>query len=260
VLNVSETELGTPEATWRNAPQLVGLRRMSWGAPSRVVVVAPHPDDEVLAVGGSVRHLAARGAEVVVVAVTDGEASHPGSRAMTPPDLARARRAERTAALRTLGVGEPVVDRLRVPDGQVVRFEQEVASVLLDHLGPDTVCLATWQHDGHPDHEATGRAASDAAHTAGATFVEYPVWAWHWATPDGGSTPERPHALPWGRARRHDLDAPSRRDKVAAIGAYTTQIAPIGPDPADRRVLPNAVLDRFRRPFEVLFLPETAPT
>ena len=40
--------------------------------PGRVVLVAPHPDDEVLALGGSLAMLARSGREVLVVAVTDG--------------------------------------------------------------------------------------------------------------------------------------------------------------------------------------------
>ena len=50
----------------------------------RVVVVAPHPDDEVLAAGGLMRWMACRGREVLVVGVTDGEASHARSARVTP--------------------------------------------------------------------------------------------------------------------------------------------------------------------------------
>ena len=43
----------------------------------RVVVIAPHPDDEVLGAGATTATLALQGARVVVIAVTDGEASNP---------------------------------------------------------------------------------------------------------------------------------------------------------------------------------------
>ncbi len=49
---------------------------------ARVVVVAPHPDDEVFALGGFIHDVAARGGAVTIVAVTDGEAAHAGQ---TPP-------------------------------------------------------------------------------------------------------------------------------------------------------------------------------
>jgi LmbE family N-acetylglucosaminyl deacetylase len=43
--------------------------------PSRekMVVIAPHPDDEVLGAGGLIAAQAFLGVEIVVVAVTDGE-------------------------------------------------------------------------------------------------------------------------------------------------------------------------------------------
>jgi hypothetical protein len=54
-------------------------------------------------------------------------------------------------------------------------------------------------------------------------------------------------------ARTFGLDRRSVRAKRHAIEAFTSQIRPIGPAPEDRTVLPAPVLDRFRRPFEVLF-------
>ena len=98
---------GTTEAVWwpwlaeRAWPQLdlaelLGARR--------VVVLAAHPDDEVLGVGGLLRRLTACGAPIVVVWATDGEASHPGSTALSPRRLATLRRAESLAGLEKLAV------------------------------------------------------------------------------------------------------------------------------------------------------------
>src|SRR5438105_15586989 len=42
------------------------------GAGDRVMVIAPHPDDEVIATGGVLALAASRGARVRVVYVTDG--------------------------------------------------------------------------------------------------------------------------------------------------------------------------------------------
>ena len=60
----------------------------------RVVVVAPHPDDEILGCGGLLGHAAGQGMQVRVVAVTDGEACYPHERWWTPERLRSARRAE----------------------------------------------------------------------------------------------------------------------------------------------------------------------
>ncbi len=196
------------------------------------------------------RVLVDTGASVTVVAVTDGEASHPGS-PVARGDLARVRRREAAEAQRRLGLAAPVV-HLGLPDGGVARHEEAVARALHDVLDEDAICVTPWRHDGHPDHDATGRASAVAARRRGARHLEYPVWAWHWAVPAGDPARD----LPWAGGRRQDLPLTVQRAKGRAIDAFASQIAPLGDDPNGLVVLPAPVLARFRRPFEVFF--ETA--
>lgn len=243
---------GTAERVWRGWLDGAPLPELDLSGAGRPLVVAPHPDDEVLGVGGLLALLAplaplAPGGAVDVVAVTDGEGSHPGSSAVRPDTLRRVRPAETARALAELGLGGPagaVVHRLRHPDGAV--DEAALAAALRGLLAPGQWCLATWRGDGHPDHEATGRAAAAACAAAGARLLEFPVWAWHWAVPGD----ER---LPWSSAYRIRLPERVRAAKSAAIGAYRSQIEALGPADADAPVLPPHVLDRFRRPYEVVF-------
>lgn len=250
MLRVSETELGTAEADWLGCDELLGAPRLDLVGPERLVVVAPHPDDEILGAGGLMRAAQRRGIAVEIVAVTDGEASHPGS-AWTGAHLAARRRAESSAALARLGVTDPTVHRLSVPDGGVADYERELAAALRWLLDPSTWCVATWRRDGHPDHDATGRAAADASWSAGARLLEYPIWAWHWATPTDG--------LPLDRAACLALDSVTQRAKRRAIAEFVSQIRPLGDEPADRVVLPPAVRARFERPFETFLTDGEAP-
>ena len=114
---------GTAEAQWQAWPQLHGLPEISLDrlvpAGIRAVVVAPHPDDEVLASGGMLAMLAARGDPLLVVGVTDGDASHPGSARWTPEQLAAFRHAEALAGLAQLGIKPQSYLRLSLPDGRV---------------------------------------------------------------------------------------------------------------------------------------------
>ncbi len=239
---------GTPESDWLAWPGLRPADPLGLADCARVVLVAPHPDDEVLGVGGLLRLLTARGVPVEIVAVTDGDASHPGSPTMTPGQLVQARRDESLEALRRLGVA-PTVHRLGHGDGRVGESEGILTAYLSALLGPSdasTWCLATWEHDGHPDHEAIGRAARTACTATGARLLSYPVWTWHWARP---ADPR----VPWTRARVVDLDAGTHAAKLAAVAAFGTQIRPLSDDPADAAVLPPYVLDRLTRPFEVVF-------
>ncbi|MCZ7438776.1 PIG-L family deacetylase [Micromonospora sp. WMMC241] len=239
---------GTDEQTWRawRAPAtwpVLDLEGSARTAPP--LVVAPHPDDEVLGVGGLVAMLAGGvGAEIAVV--TDGEASHPGSTVHTPAELAGIRRAETVTACGLLGVAPSAIVHLGHPDGGI--DESALTDALTTRLTPGRWCVTTWHGDGHPDHEAVGRAAAVACRRTGATLLEFPVWTWHWAEPDD-------REVPWHRAHRIDLTDAARSAKRDAIDAFRSQILPLGPAPADAAILPPHVLARFARPYETVFVP-----
>jgi LmbE family N-acetylglucosaminyl deacetylase len=85
------------------------------------LVLAPHPDDESLACGGLIAALATQGLPVRVVALSDGSASHPGSRRFPPMRLRGRREVELLAAVGELGLGPAAVRFLRLPDSRVPR-------------------------------------------------------------------------------------------------------------------------------------------
>ena len=237
---------GTAESVW--AEWLPGTDWPLWTpdrAWARVAVCAAHPDDEVLGVGGVLAQLAAAGISLDLVAVTDGEASHPGSTVLTPEQLAAARADETHAALAELGVTARVV-RLGLPDSGLAAREEELTARLAGALAGCDAVFAPWTGDAHPDHEAVGRAAVAAAGASGVPVWQYPVWAWHWATP---ADPR----VPWHAARRVELSPDVRAAKRAAVARFVTQVRPLGPGPADRAVLPPDVLAHFDRDREVLF-------
>ncbi|CCH88884.1 N-acetylglucosaminyl phosphatidylinositol deacetylase [Modestobacter italicus] len=237
---------GTAEERW--AAWLPGVDWPVWTpdpAWTRVAVCAAHPDDEVLGVGGVLALLATAGVQVDLVAVTDGEGSHPGSTVLTPTQLAGVRTAETAAALAALGVPARVV-RLGLPDSGLAGREPELTALLADAVRGCDAVLAPWTGDAHPDHEAVGRAAVAAGSASGTPVWQYLVWAWHWATPGDAR-------VPWATARTVALPAPVQAAKRAAVACFGSQVRPLGPAPADRAVLPPDVLAHFDRDREVLF-------
>lgn len=240
---------GTPESAWRNCPHLGALPVATLEAlvpqGSRAVVVAPHPDDEVLGAGGLMAQLAQTGRELLIVPVTDGTASHPGSRRWPPERLAQERPLETVRALTLLGLSRIRLHRLGLPDGGLAAMESALAWQLAHQLRPSDVVITTWRQDGHPDHEATGRACAEACAQSGARLIEMPVWAWHWARP---ADPR----LPWSRACRLPLSPEVEQRKRLAVRAFTSQTRP---DPSSEVscVLPPSALARVLRPFEVFF-------
>jgi LmbE family N-acetylglucosaminyl deacetylase len=236
---------GTPESAWAGSGVLEGIPAVSaaelLGAATRLVVVAPHPDDEALAAAGLMLAAAAAGLAVLVVAASDGTASHPGSARWTPEALAVARPQETAQALERLGLGSSPVVRAGEPDGAV--RSDALAGVLDRVVEPGDLLLVTWRGDGHPDHEAAGTAAAAVADRRGLPLLEAPVWTWHWAVPDDPR-------VPWERAVRLPLSPAAQEAKRRAVDAYRSQLEP---DPALEvgAVLPPPHLERLLRPFEV---------
>jgi hypothetical protein len=173
---------GTAEESWDAWAGLTYLPvadPLDW--PSAVIVAA-HPDDEILGVGGTMSMLAAAGIRLRLIAVTDGEASHPG---LDREAIARVRTMESAAARDVLGVHDIEVFRLRLPDTGLTACEDELAARLRELCAGFAVCLAPWEADAHADHEAAGRAAR----RTGQHVLSYPIWMWHWAKPGDPAAP-----------------------------------------------------------------------
>jgi LmbE family N-acetylglucosaminyl deacetylase len=202
-------------------------------ATGPVLVVAPHPDDETLAIGGLLAELRSRDVAVHVLAVTDGEASHAGD-----PDVARLRRLEQVAAMRELGIDQ-LPERLGMPDSAVAAHVDELRRVIEARARPGTVVLAPWEHDGHTDHDACGLAARQAADGSGAALLSYPVWAWQWAEIADLEVLD---------LRRTTLGVDARAAKARALACYPSQTT----EEADPAILSAATLVRFARPWEAV--------
>ncbi|MEO6317226.1 MAG: PIG-L family deacetylase [Acidimicrobiales bacterium] len=204
--------------------------RWTDGAPplgDALVVVAPHPDDEVIAAAGLMSWCTSVGVPVRVVAVTDGEMSHARSLRITPDEVRVRRIAERAAALLVLGLA-PAVDRLCVPDGQIGRHERRLADAIAELAPAGATVVAPWRHDRHPDHEATGRAAAVAARRTGATLWEVPIWA------------KVARTVAPGPGRRHSqlvLEPAMVGLKARSVGCFGSQLTAVGPDPLDGPVV-----------------------
>ena len=228
---------GTAEPAWVSWPGLRSLPPVDPLAWPSVVVVAAHPDDEVLGAGGTIAMLAAAGVRLRLIAVTDGEASHPGA---DPARLGQVRAAERAVALDALGAGSAEVIRLGFPDTGLAARGGELTAILREHCAGFGVCLAPWDRDAHADHEAAGRAAR----RAGLPVLSYPIWMWHWATPADAR-------VPWRQARQIPLPPEVTARKRSALGAFASQLTDRGAGAGP--VLSNGFVAHFTRPQEVFF-------
>jgi len=111
---------------------------------SPLLVLAPHPDDEVFGCGGVLAQAGRGGGSVRVVVLTDGSAQ----------GEADTRRAESCEAARRLGVPEPefwgLADRTLDPDDPALA--ERLRTLLVDYR--PSVVLVPSPAEVHPDHRA----------------------------------------------------------------------------------------------------------
>jgi LmbE family N-acetylglucosaminyl deacetylase len=137
----------------------------------RLLAVFAHPDDESLAMGGTLARYAHAGVEVSLVCATRGEWGLISDPALaTRENIAEVREDELRAACQVLGISQ--LHFLDCPDSDVNHTDwPEVEEKIVRHirtLRPDVI--VTFGPDGlygHPDHIAVSTLTTDAFRSAG---------------------------------------------------------------------------------------------
>jgi LmbE family N-acetylglucosaminyl deacetylase len=140
----------------------------------RLLVLAPHPDDEVIGCGGLVAQHRKANRKVRVVVATDGTAAEAAG---DDRDAYRIRReAESSAALERLGRGVEL-EFLRFRDRELADSHELLAARLrtqLETFRPDLVLVPS-PIEFHPDHAALSRVFCAVIERDAALFAELAV-------------------------------------------------------------------------------------
>lgn len=141
----------------------------------RALVIAPHPDDEVLACGGTLSLLKNAGAGVRVVVLSDGSLGDPDG--VFGGDVSAIRRSESRAALAVLGVTD--ITFLDLLDGSISANHVTVKAIAqeIDKFNPTTILIPPLL-DQHRDHVAGSLAAIQAwrSSTSRASALMWELW------------------------------------------------------------------------------------
>ena len=125
---------------------------------NKVLVVAPHADDEVLGAGGTIARLVSEGATVHVAIMTGhGDTSHP----IWPAHMWEAIRAECRQAASILGVQELIFKNLPAAclDQHPAWKINKMVDELIEEIEPNEIYVP-FAHDMHLDHASIAYAVS----------------------------------------------------------------------------------------------------
>jgi len=127
----------------------------------RALVIFPHPDDEVLSCGGTIRLLQKQGAKVTLAVLTKGECGTKDGTASL--ELANVRVNEMRQSAKILRVDRLLIENFG--DGRLVRKKQRVQKyleTLLKETNPDLVITYDLSGlYGHEDHIAASELVTD---------------------------------------------------------------------------------------------------
>ncbi|HST04805.1 MAG TPA: PIG-L deacetylase family protein [Chloroflexia bacterium] len=182
------------------------LRLIAPAGGIKVLVLAPHPDDETIGCGGAIASHLRAGDDVTVCIVTDGAQSKAGK--VSAEEMKARRKAEAVIAMQRLG--GPKLCQLELPEGTWTDSELvESLVAMLAGLNPDVI-YTTSTVDYHPDHirVATCLAKALQASALAGTLVRlYEV-----------QVPLTPIL-----ANTHVSTVREKREKDYALRAYVTQ-------------------------------------
>lgn len=146
----------------------------------KIIVFAPHPDDETWGCGGTIAKKISEGYEVIIVVMTDGRYAFSKVLGIdsdpTPSELKEIRKKEVKRAARILGVREENLLFLDFEDGMLEKNQREaqekVIEILRENPSPTEVYFP-YEKDYHIDHRVTNRVVKNSVKKLGLPTMRY---------------------------------------------------------------------------------------
>lgn len=184
-----------------------------------IVIIAPHPDDEVFGCGGLIARLVAECHAPHVIVLTGGGGSHRGCCSTSESDIISARRELTHKAMSALGLSESNIHELDFLDGHIGEGnseEKKKLEALILKINPNVI-LVPHQGEGWPDHLAARDLGIELAGEDTEVY-EYCVWMWYY----------RQKNIDWNNAYVRKMTEAEHQKKLDAINIYHSALAPCG--------------------------------
>lgn len=208
----------------------------------KIIIIAPHPDDEALGCGGLIARLCAEKNPPHIAVLTGGGGSLRGRSDISETEVANARRELTLDSAKQFGLPEENIHFLDFQDGDIGACpEKEMSRLrqLINNLNPDNI-LVPHNSEGWPDHLAARDIGIELAPEKAAIW-EYCVWMWYYNVWN----------LDWKNAAVLSMSDTEHSTKLRAVNAYVKPVAPCGAPWSG--VLPKPFLKANRSKSELYF-------
>lgn len=153
----------------------------------KIIVFAPHPDDESYGAGGSIMKWLEEGNEVHIIWFTDGRAAYRKAKEeneledceetrISEEELAKTRLTEADAAGEYLGVSKENRHFLKIYDQALKNNVDFAVEKIKDIVINAKRFIIPSDHNGHPDHQATHDIAKKVAQKLNLVNLEFYVY------------------------------------------------------------------------------------
>lgn len=186
---------------------------------NNTVIIAPHPDDEVIGCAGLIQTLVNRGTPPHIIILTGGEGAHRGCCDTSGTEVILERRKLTMSAANELGLPVSQIHFLGYPDENISQdfSETEKLKELLNRLSPQTVFVPHWG-EGWSDHVKAAEIVKQLMKGKDISIYEYCVWMWYYNV--------------WNLDKKNayilKMNRTIHQRKLQAIDLYTTPLAPCG--------------------------------
>ncbi|MFX1393202.1 MAG: PIG-L deacetylase family protein [Promethearchaeota archaeon] len=190
----------------------------------KIVIFAPHPDDELIGAGGSILKWKDEGHDIHIIYITDGRAAYTYERKMGRLDeskelskiseyeLAEIRMKEINDVIEILNIPKEHIHKFKFPDQNAKNFIREGMELSKNIIKDADRIVLPSNNNSHEDHQATYEIAVGAAKELNLKEAEFYGYALYVA-----------HKEP--REKKVKINIKNYRDKVfEAFSKYKSQL------------------------------------
>ena len=149
----------------------------------KVLIISPHPDDEVFACAHLMHKLIQEKKEIDIIILSKGEAAHKECCPRDVYDVISHRKHLTINANKLIGIPKERIYFLDFPDGEFdsiinnINYHKKLDE-LIKYINPDCI-FYPHPFECSPDHEAATKIINDILHNSNKKLFLYCVWVWY---------------------------------------------------------------------------------